>query len=72
MLLETVADARTSFSQPELNALMGAYIEALVPDKDDDDKNQPAVPAGSEHERAVRAVAAAAKLPPKVEGRRER
>jgi hypothetical protein len=67
MLLETVADARTSFSQPELNKLMGAYIEALVPDKDDDDKHQPAVTAGSEHERAVRAVAAAAKLPPKVE-----
>jgi uncharacterized protein YehS (DUF1456 family) len=66
MLLETVADARTSFSQPELNALMGAYIEALVPDKDDDDKHQPAVTAGSEHERAVRAVAAA-KPTPKVE-----
>lgn len=73
MLLETVADARTSFSQPELNKLMGAYIEALVPDEDDDDKNQPTVPAGSEHERAVKAVSAAAlaataaKLPPKVE-----
>ncbi|MBL9207219.1 MAG: hypothetical protein JNN01_19170 [Opitutaceae bacterium] len=70
MLLETVADARTSFSQPELNKLMGAYIEALVPDQDDDDKDRPAVPAGSEHERAVKAVAAAAaaaELPPKVE-----
>lgn len=68
MLLETVADARTSFSQPELNTLMGAYIKALVPDKDDDDKPQPAAAAGSEHERAVRAVAAAAaKLPPKGE-----
>jgi hypothetical protein len=46
MLLETVADARTSFSQPELNTLMGAYIEALVPDQDDDDKPQPAAAGG--------------------------
>jgi hypothetical protein len=48
VMLQTVVQARTKFSPEEVTALMGAYIETMMPGEDSG--------AGTEHERAVKAV----------------
>lgn len=48
VMLQTVVQARTKFSEEEVAALMGAYIETLMPDEK--------TTGGTEHERAVKAV----------------
>lgn len=53
LLLMTVVQARTGYARDQVDALVSAYVGALVPDEDED--RQP-VAAGSDHERAVAAV----------------
>ena len=48
VMLQTVVQARTTFSPEEVSALMGAYIETMMPGED--------TGTGTEHERAVKAV----------------
>lgn len=50
VMLQTVVQARTKFSPEEVSALMGAYIETMLPGED--------TGAGTEHERGVKAVRA--------------
>jgi hypothetical protein len=50
VMFQTVVQARTQFSPEEVSALMGAYIETMMPGED--------TGAGTEHERAVKAVRA--------------
>jgi hypothetical protein len=50
VMLQTVVQARTKFSEDEVSALMGAYIETMMPDEKST--------GGTEHERAVKAVRA--------------
>jgi hypothetical protein len=48
LLFQTVVQARTHLTEPEVTNLTGAYIEVLLPNADK--------AGGSEHERAVQAV----------------
>jgi hypothetical protein len=50
IMFSTVVDARTEFSAEDVSSLTSAYINALAPEKKDEDRSLP------EHERAVKAV----------------
>jgi hypothetical protein len=50
VMFQTVVQARTKFSAEEVSALMGAYIETMMPGEKST--------GGTEHERAVKAVRA--------------
>jgi hypothetical protein len=50
LMFSAVVDARTEFDEAQVSALTGAYIDALMPEKDNKDKSL------SEHARAVKAV----------------
>lgn len=51
MLLQAIADARTTLDEAQLAQLMGTYVEELLPDLPDEKKH-----VGPVHERAVAAV----------------
>jgi hypothetical protein len=52
VLLQTIMQARTKFTDEEVSALVGAYIGTMLPD--DDEEGKPRV--GTDHERAVNAL----------------
>ena len=53
VMFSAVVDARTTYTDDQVSALMEAYIEVMMPDTDGG--------SGPEHERAVAAVRAARK-----------